>query len=587
MKGIKRIYVLFRFLVIIYKTDPKLMTGNFILRFLSASLPVISLWIGKIVIDSIIHNQSLIYILTFVIIEALVSIVLMLTHRFINTSNDFVNQAFSINVSAKIINHINEFSIEELEIADFYNLMSRAIDETDNASEVIEHILDDIELLISIIVCSVSILFFNIWIVIVFLLSLLPSAIGEYTFYLRFYKLRKSWTDSRREIDYLTWLSTTEANLKEIRTFQLSDYLVDKLTTKKHHYYMLEKELRKKQVTICASLNVISLISYYLGYAYVAYETIVGAITIGTMVYLISALRNINNQFSQMFSSLTWLSYKSMFINDFFIFMDKKPKAKNSDIVIEHKEIKNCITLMGVGFKYPKSDKWALRHVNITVPAGQKVAILGANGCGKTTLLKILTGLYQPTEGKILVDGVPLSEIKDCQKLFGIIFQDYIKYEFEGQENIGISNLERMDDKALIEDCAQKSGAADFIEKLPLKYHQVFSNRFKNGMQLSGGEWQKIAVARAMFSNRPVLILDEPTASMDILSEKRLFENLLSNYANEKKTIIVVSHRLSQLKDIDRIIVMEDGQIVEDGKHSELIENKKTYYKMYEAYINR
>lgn len=565
------------------------MIGNLFLRSLLAILPILSLWIGKLIIDGVTNHQPLSFVVWLIVSEAVIGAFLLFANRSIRLFNDLVNQEFSINVASQIINHTNEFSIEELEDTEFYNLMSRAKDETENASEMIEHILEDIEQFVSIIFYIITIVVYNVWIVFLFLLSLLPSIIGEFKFYLKFYNLRKSWTDNRREIDYLTWLATTESNLKEIKTYQLGNYLVDKLTRKKKKYFDLEKGLRKKQVVICGALGVFSLVCYYFAYGFVAYDTLCGMITIGTMVYVSTSLRNLNSLFSQVFSSLTWLSYKSLYINDFFIFMDKKPmRNDDSEKSVKQNNIVRCIELIDVGFKYPKASKWAIRHVNMTIPVGQKVAILGANGCGKTTLLKLLTGLYQPTEGKILVDGVVLSDIKDCQKLFGIIFQDYIKYEFEGQENIGISNSKRMDDIAQIEDCARKSGAADFIERLPLKYHQVFSNRFKNGMQLSGGEWQKIAVARAIFSSRPVLILDEPTASMDILSEKRLFENLLSNYANEKmKTIIVVSHRLSQLKDIDRIVVMEDGRIVEDGKHQELLKDKRTYYKMYEAYINR
>lgn len=326
-----------------------------------------------------------------------------------------------------------------------------------------------------------------------------------------------------------------------------------------------------------------------MAYAFVAYDTFVGIITIGTMVYLSAALRNINTQFSQLFSSLTWLSYKSMYINDFFIFMDKKPRDKHKTKKTKNiKEIVGCIELVDVGFKYPNANTWALKHINMKIMVGQKIAILGANGSGKTTLLKILTGLYQPTEGKVLIDGVEMIDIENCKELFGIIFQDYIKYEFEAKENIGISNLDDIDNNIRIEECAERSGAAGIIEQLPLKYHQVLSNRFKNGMQLSGGEWQKIAVARAMFSDRPVLILDEPSASMDILSEKRLFENLLSNYTNEKnRTIILVSHRMSQLKDIEKIIVLENGQITEEGTHQELLQNEKTYKRKYEAYINQ
>lgn len=479
--------------------------------------------------------------------------------------------------------------MEELENAEFYNLMSRAVDETDNASEMIEHILDDIEMLISIIVYSVSIITFNAWVILLFLASLIPSVIGEYKFYIKFYQLRKSWTDNRREINYLTWLSTTDINMKEIKTFQLSDFLVEKLTNRKKSYFNLLKTLRKRQVAICGSLAAMSLVCYYLAYGFVAYNALIRIISIGTLVYLSAALRNINVSFTQLFSSFTWLSYQSLYINDFFLFMDMEPKMieeTGAEKMRVSKLVKN-IELKDIGYKYPNSDRWVFRHINLTIPIGQKLVVLGANGSGKTTLLKLITGLYQPTEGQIYLDGKDAKKIENRQELFGVIFQDYIKYEFTAKENIAISNLKRQEDHELITECSKRSGAFEIIDRLPLKWEQVLSNRFRNGVQLSGGEWQKVAIARAVFSDRPILILDEPAASLDIMSEKLLFENLLSHYSEvQTKTIVLVSHRLSHIRNIERIILLGDGVILGDGSHHELLQSSQAYREIYDAYIN-
>ncbi|MBR4561733.1 MAG: ABC transporter ATP-binding protein [Bacteroidales bacterium] len=585
----KQATILFRFLIIIFKTNPKIVIGNFLLRILSALLPIVTLWIGKLIIDAINEHQPTQLVLSLIVIEACCGVLLLISNRVLRFFNELVNQKFSINISSQIIKHANEFSIEELEDTEFYNLMSRAVDETENSSEMIEHILDDIELIISIVVYVSSIAIFNAWIVVLFLMSIIPSVIGEHKFYKKFYQLRKSWTDNRREIDYLTWLSTTDVNMKEIKIFHLSDYLVEKLSKRKKEYFTLQKNLRKRQVLICGSLAVVSLICYYLAYAYVAYTAIIGTITIGTLVYLAAVLRNINSSFTGLFSSLTWLSYKAMYINDFFLFMDKKPAVTE----IEHfsakgiSRIERSIELKDVGYKHKESDNWVFRHINLTIPAGQKMVILGANGSGKTTLLKVITGLYQPTEGQVLIDGVDANNIENRKFLFGMIFQDYIKYEFTAKENIGISNLTKQDDLSTIEKCAKESGAFEIIRALPLKWNQVLSNRFRNGTQLSGGEWQKVAVARALFSERPVLILDEPTASLDILSEKKLFEQLLSNYSTtQNKTIILVSHRLSQIKDIERIILLGNGSIMGDGTHQDLLKSSELYRNIYDAYVN-
>ena len=305
-------------------------------------------------------------------------------------------------------------------------------------------------------------------------------------------------------------------------------------------------------------------------------------------VHIAAVLRNINSSFTGLFSSFTWLSYKAMYINDFFLFMDKKPAVTETKHYAAKSisQIERSIELKDVGYKYKKSDHWVFRHINLTIPAGQKMVLLGANGSGKTTLLKVITGLYQPTEGQVLIDGIDANSIENRKSLFGMIFQDYIKYEFTAKENIVLSNLPKQDDWPTIEECAKESGASEIINGLPLKWNQVLSNRFRNGTQLSGGEWQKVAVARALFSERPVLILDEPSASLDILSEKKLFEQLLSNYSTtQNKTILLVSHRLSQIKDIERIILLGDGTIMGDGTHQDLLKSSELYRNIYDAYV--
>lgn len=579
--------ILSRFLIVIIKVNPKIVIGNLFLRVFSALLPIATLWIGKLIIDAINEHQSTQFVLLLIAIEACCGIFLLLSKRVLRFLNELVNQEFSINTAAQIIKHANEFSIEELEDTEFYNLMSRAVDETENSSEMIEHILEDIELTISVAIYVSSIVFFNAWIVFLFLISLIPSVIGEYKFYIKFYQLRKSWTDDRREIDYLTWLSTTDVNMKEIKTFHLSDHLVERLSNRKVEYFTLQKNLRKRQVLICGSLAVVSLICYYLAYAYVAYTALVGTITIGTLVYIAAVLRNINSSFTGLFSSFTWLSYKAMYINDFFLFMDKKPAISETKCSQKHiSQVKRSIELKDIGYKYKKSDNWVFRHINLTIPVGQKMVVLGINGSGKTTLLKVIMGLYQPTEGQVLIDGIDANNIENRLSLFGTIFQDFIKYEFTAKENIAISNLSKQDDLPTIEQCTKESDAFDIIDKLPLKWGQVLSNRFRNGVQLSGGEWQKIAVARALFSDRPILILDEPSASLDTLSEKRIFEQLLSIYSTrQNKTIILVSHRLSQIKDIERIVLLGDGTILGDGSHQELLQSSELYQSIYKAYV--
>lgn len=578
--------VLTRFLRIIVGVNPKAVFWNLFLRFFSAVLPIAGLWIAKMIIDAVTNQLSWNSILLLVLTEGGIAGVLLFINKYLRYWNEIVNQEFSIKVTARILSHTNDFSVEELEKAEFYNLMARAIDETEDASEIIQHLLDDLEAFVSIVFYSISVFLFNPLIVFLFLLSIVPSVIGEYKFYIKFYELRKSWTEERREIDYLTWLSTTDINLKEVKVFDTSKYLIDKLSNKKKDYFKNVKRLRMQQVSITGLLSAISLLCYYCAYLFVIRDTISGILTIGTMVYLSATLKNLSSNVSQVFSSLTWLSHKSLYLNDFFVFLDTKPIHESCTIQSGNEPVclTNCLEIRNLGYKYPNSNKWAFRNINLTISKGEKIALIGKNGSGKTTFLKVITGLYMPTEGNVIIDGHDIRTISKPERLFSIIFQDYIKYEFDVIENIAIGNINDKNNIQFIEKCAQIIGASDFINTLPNRYHQVLSNRFEDGSQISGGQWQKIAVARALFSNRPFLILDEPSASLDIMAEKKLFDLLLRDQSFFKgKTLILVSHRLAHIQYTDRILLMDNGKLIADGSHDELLQNSTLYRTLYET----
>jgi ATP-binding cassette subfamily B protein len=417
---------------------------------------------------------------------------------------------------------------------------------------------------------------------VILIIAILPSFISESYFSKTGYSLVRSWTPERRELDYLRYLGATDVTAKEVKIFNLSDFLTRRFALLADKYYRANRKLAIKRTVWGSILHTLGDLAYYGAYVLIILRTVAGAITVGDMTFLSGTFARMRNQLQTILSRLTKITESTLYLQDYFDFLEMEPGIQNKEGAKPFPDtISHGIVFENVGFRYPNTDKWALRNVSFKLKAGEKLALVGENGAGKTTLVKLLARLYDPSEGRITVDGTDLREfrLEDLRRNIGVIFQDFVRFYLTASENIAIGNIPRKDDKQSIREAAQKSLAAGVIENLPGEYEQMLGRRFKDGVDLSGGEWQKIALARAYMREARILILDEPTAALDARAEFEVFKRFTD--LTTGKTAVIISHRFSTVRMADRILVLKHGMMEELGTHTELMERGGLYAELF------
>ncbi|MFD2147503.1 ABC transporter ATP-binding protein [Mucilaginibacter antarcticus] len=324
-------------------------------------------------------------------------------------------------------------------------------------------------------------------------------------------------------------------------------------------------------------------VGYYAAYVFIIYRAIEGRVTIGDLAFLAGSFRQLRSLLEGILTRFTAVSQGAIYLRDFFEFFEIQPKITQAAKALPFPEsLKQGFVFENVGFRYLNSDRWANRHLSFTLLPGEKLALVGENGAGKTTLVKLLSRLYDPTEGRILLEGIDLRQydLADLRLNVGIIFQDYLRYQMTVAQNIAVGNISKISDRELIERSAQQSLADKLTEKLPGGYDQQLGKRFADGVELSGGEWQKIALARAYMRDAQLLILDEPTSALDARAEYEVFQRFAE--LTKGKSAILISHRFSTVRMADRILVLEKGELKEIGSHEELLSNGGIYAELFE-----
>ncbi|MGB8703980.1 MAG: ATP-binding cassette domain-containing protein, partial [Gillisia sp.] len=326
----------------------------------------------------------------------------------------------------------------------------------------------------------------------------------------------------------------------------------------------------------------IGTIAYYAAYALIVFKTVGGIFSLGDLTFLSGSFNRLRSKMQGLFIRFTGITESALYLQDYFEFLDLSlPDSSAEKKLSLPDEIKTGFEFKNVGFKYPKSELWVVRNINFTLKAGEKLAFVGENGAGKTTLIKLLLQFYEPTEGEILLDGVAINRYNQAeyQQYFGVIFQDFVKFDLTLRENIAMGEIAEIQNQERIDSAAEKSLANEVVAQLPIGYDQPLGRRFKNGKDLSGGQWQKIAIARAYMKDAKVLILDEPTSALDARAETEAFDRFIK--LTEGKTAVIISHRFSTVRIADRIMVLKDGQVLEIGTHSELMKNDKLYAELF------
>jgi ATP-binding cassette subfamily B protein len=440
-----------------------------------------------------------------------------------------------------------------------------------------------VQLAITTLTLSASIMLFSPWLMLLLIAGVVPAFLGESHFAFLGYAKNFRQTPIRRQLDYLRVLGGSKEAAKELKLFGLRSFLSERFAGLSDQIYKENVAFSKRRLAAGTLLSLVGTMGYYSAYVFVIWRTVNGALSIGTLTFLAGAIQQASSNIQQIFSTLAGIADQALFLTDLLAFFEMRAVIRSKpDALPAPRPMVHGFEFRNVSFHYPGSSRLVLNRMNFQLRPGERVALIGENGQGKTTLVKLITRLYDPSEGQILLDGVDLRDyaLEDLHREMGVIFQDFMRYEMTARENIAVGRVEEIENLELLQAAAGKSMAHHVIGKLPRGYEQMLGRRFDQGVDLSGGEWQKVALARAYLRDAQLLILDEPTAALDAPSEFEVFRRFSELAAG--KTALFISHRFSTVRMADRIVVLHNGKIVEEGSHDQLANLGGRYAEMFE-----
>ena len=575
-------------LKIVWQSGPGVVAFGIIGRVVAALLPVGIGYIPKLIIDildELIKNHGPVpqRLWWLVGAEFGLAVASSLVTRMIDYSDALLANKYTRHVSIQVMKHASELDLTAYEDPIFYDRLERARVQATDRLVMIQSI-GRLELqFITAVGWSVAVMLYSPWLMLLLIAAVLPAFIGETHFAFLGYAKNFRQTPIKRQLDYLRQAGATKEAAKELKLFNLSRFFTDRFAKLSDIVYEQDVDLARKRLRIGSILSIISTGGYYGAYAYVIWRTLLGKWGIGTFYFLTAAILNASSNIQQVLSTLSGIADQALFLTDLLAFFEMKPTIQSKPNAIPApRPIRQGFEFRNVSFVYPGTERLVLDHLNFRLSPGERVALIGENGQGKTTIVKLITRLYDPTEGEILLDGVDLREydLEDLYREIGVIFQDFMRYEMTARENIAVGKIEELEDFRALQTAAKKSLADEVIARLSRHYDQMLGRRFEGGVDLSGGEWQKIALARAYLRNAQLLILDEPTAALDARSEYEVFQRFAE--LTTGKMALFISHRFSTVRMADRIVVLESGRIAEEGTHELLTRMGGRYAEMFE-----
>jgi ATP-binding cassette, subfamily B, bacterial len=577
------------FFKMVWKTSPSLTMATAGIRIIRSAIPVSILYVGKLIIDQVVYlsrepNGTHTDLWELVAIEFALAILSDALGRASSLIDSLLGDLFANFTSIKIMEHAATLDLEQFEDSNFYDKLERARQQTVGRTILLSQVLSQLQDLITMAFLAAGLIVFNPWLILLLFVAVLPAFLGEAYFNDRTYSLSRRQTPERRELDYVRYIGASDETAKEVKLFNLSGFLIDRFRQLSQKFYYDNRKLTIKRSLWGTAFSLFGTLGYYGAYVYIIYKTIQGKISIGDLTFLAGSFRQLRSLLDGILSRFTSVSQGAIYLKDFFDFFEIQPTITPSSKALAFPNpIKQGFVFENVSFKYVNADKdrWAIRHLNFTLPSGEKLALVGENGAGKTTLVKLLARLYDPTEGRILLDGRDLREynLTELRKNVGVIFQDYIRYQMTVSQNIAVGDIDEKENRELIVQSARKSLADRLVQKLAGKYDQALGKRFNQGVELSGGEWQKIALARAYMKDAQLLILDEPTSALDARAEYEVFQRF--SELTRGKTAVLISHRFSTVRMADRILVLDRGEVLETGSHKELLNKQGRYAELF------
>jgi ATP-binding cassette subfamily B protein len=575
------------FFRLIYRTSPSLTITNVVLRLIQAALPTAILYVGKLIIDEVLliieGTGNTGFLWQIIVLELILALASDLLSRGISLVDGLLGDLYTNQTSVDLMRHAATLDLYHFEDSEFYDKMERARRQTTSRSTLMSQLLAQFQSTVTLIVLGVSVAAFNPWLILLLVVAVIPSFIQENYFNQKVYSLTRSWTPERRELDYLRYIGASDITAKEVKIFGLADFITNRFRTLSMKYYYANRDIAVRRAGWGAFFSAISSLTYYGAYVLIIFQTINGVITVGSLTFLSGAFRRMQQGLQTILSRFSTIGENALYLQDLFDFFAIRPRiADNAGAIPFPKDIQQGWEFENVSFAYPNSETYAIRNLSFKLPVGEKVALVGENGAGKTTLVKLLARLYEPSEGRILLDGRDLKEyeLSSLRDNVGVIFQDFFRYQLTARENIAIGRIEESDNQERIENSARKSLAAEVVEGLGEGYDQLLGRRFAGAVDLSGGQWQKIGLARAYMRDAQLLILDEPTSALDARAEYEVFQRFTALI--EGKTAVLISHRFSTVRMADHILFLEYGGLVEEGSHEELIALGGRYAELFE-----
>jgi ATP-binding cassette, subfamily B, bacterial len=575
---------------LVWQANRSATLGLGFLTLAGALLPASQAWVGKLIVDGVVasirggqNEEQVREVFYYLILE----LILFLLSTALNHSRRLIQQLIQLQLANRIrtdiIRKALTMDLASFEQPDFYDRLQNA--RREGGYKPVELINDSfliVQNLITLISFAALMLRFSPWLVLILLGTSIPSFIAETRFSEQGFRLLTRRAPETRQINYLSRLLTEDTAAKEIKLFNLGETLLRRYITLFDKFFREDRSLALRRAVAGFSLGLIATMGFYGSYAWIVWRTVQGSISLGDMTLYLSIFRQGQSTFQSILAAVGNIYENNLFMANYFEFLDVKPQMTMTGADKKPPAVlRQGIEFRGVGFRYPDSDEWVLRDVDLNIKPGEKIALVGHNGAGKTTLIKLLSRLYDPTEGVILFDGVDIRELDPAglRQKIGVIFQDFVRYHLPVRENIGFGQIEAAECMDRIVESARKSGADSIIEDLPEGYETMLGRWFHGGHELSLGQWQRIALARAFMRDAEVLVLDEPTASLDAQTEYEIFQHF--KQLTEGKMAILISHRFSTVRMADRIVVIQHGRIAEMGSHEELLRREGIYAELF------
>ena len=520
---------------------------------------------------------------TLVAIEVGLNVLMGLLTRGIDYSDSLLANRYTQYVSVRVMEQAARLDLTTYEDPVFYDRLERARVQATDRLGMIQQMGRLIQQVITTLVFSAALAWASPWLVLLLAIGVLPSFVGETHYAFLGYAKNFRQTPAKRQMDYLRQVAGSREGAKEVKLFGLNKFFTGRFKSLADQIYREDVTLSRSKLIVGGLLGVIGTLGYYGAYIYVIWRTLHGAYDIGQFTFLTTAIQQASSNLQQVFSTASGIADQALFLTDLIAFFEMEPTVHSKpDGLPMPSPVRRGFEFRNVSFAYPGTERRVLKDFNLTLAPGERIALIGENGQGKTTVVKLITRLYDPTEGQILLDGVDLREysLEKLHSHIGVIFQDFVRFEMTARENIAVGQIDQMQNQAGIEVAAHKSLADTVVDHLSSGYDQMLGRRFEGGVELSGGEWQKIALARAYLRDADLLILDEPTAALDARSELEVFERFAE--LTEGKMALLISHRFSTVKMADRIVVLSGGRLIEEGNHQQLMSKGGVYAGMFE-----